>query len=82
MLNVEICVDGCIDEEWSEWFGELTITHIEGEQSVLSGPVIDQTELYSLIARLSRLGLPLVSVDVSKVTEDRQGDADLENEIE
>ncbi|MEA3441394.1 MAG: hypothetical protein U9R58_14055 [Chloroflexota bacterium] len=82
MLYVEICVDGCIDEEWSEWFGELTITHIEGGQSVLSGLVIDQTELYSLIAKLSRLGLPLVSVVVSEATENGQGDADLKNEIE
>ena len=64
MLQVDICVAGLIDEHWSEWFGDLAVTHLEGEKTMLSGPVVDQTEVYSLIAKLSRLGLSLESVVV------------------
>jgi hypothetical protein len=70
MLQVEICVKGCINEDWSEWYEGLTIRHAEGEQTILSGPVVDQPALYGLIARLSRLGLPLISVEVTEQSTD------------
>ncbi len=70
MLHVEICVKGRINEDWSEWYEGLTISHAEGEQSLLSGPIIDQTAVYGLIARLSRLGLPLVSIVVTELSMD------------
>lgn len=70
MLHVEICVKGRINEDWSEWYEDLTITHTEGEQTILSGPIVDQPALYSLIARLSRLGLPLLSVEVTEQSAD------------
>ena len=66
MLHVEICVKGRINEDWSEWYEGLTVTHTGDEQTILSGPVIDQTAVYGLIARLSRLRLPLVSVFVTE----------------
>ena len=66
MLYVEICVKGYIDEGWSEWFEGMTIKHGEKAQTSLSGGVIDQSALYSLINRLSRLGLSLVSVVVAE----------------
>lgn len=66
VLNVEIIVKGCIDEHWSEWFEDLTINHLESEQSLLTGSVVDQSALYSLISRLSRLGLELISVQAVK----------------
>jgi hypothetical protein len=66
MLQVEIYVKGQINEDWSEWFEGLIVNHVPGDQTLLSGQLSDQAALYSLIARLSRLGLPLVSVDVSE----------------
>jgi len=71
MLSVEICVKGYIDEEWSEWFEDLQIEHIKGEQTILTGQVLDQSALYSLITRLSRLGLPLISVEVADLESDK-----------
>jgi hypothetical protein len=62
VLNVEICVEGWIDQHWSEWFEGLEISYLEEQRTLLSGMVVDQTALYTLIARLYRLGLPLVSV--------------------
>lgn len=65
MLQVEICINDHIDEGWSDWFERLTITHTEDDRTILAGSVVDQTALYSLIARFSRLGLALVYVKVT-----------------
>ena len=63
MQQVEIRVQGQIDEHWSDWLEGLTITHTTEGETVLSGHVLDQSALYGLIARLRDLGLPLLSVN-------------------
>lgn len=67
MLQVEIRVKGQIDEHWSSWFEDLTLTYTDQDETVLSGAVADESALYGLIARLRDLGLPLVSVDSAEV---------------
>jgi len=62
MQSVEIRVKGRIDEHWSDWFDDLTITHTDQDETILSGTVVDQAALYGLLARLRDLGLPLLSV--------------------
>ena len=69
MLRVEIRVKGHIDETWSEWFEDLTVVHEEREITQLSGRVTDQSALYSLITRLSHLGLALLYVKVGYLPE-------------
>ena len=63
MKKVEIWVKGEIDEDWSDWFGYLTITHTGKGETVLTGPVQDQAELRAILSRLANLGLDLVSVN-------------------
>jgi len=63
MLTVKIHVKGALDRTWSEWFENINIQHINNEESVLYGSVADQSALYSLINRLSRLGLALISIE-------------------
>ena len=67
MLQVEIRVEGCLDERWSEWLDGLAITHTAGpgetgNTTVLTGPIVDQAALYGLISKLRDLGLALVSL--------------------
>jgi len=62
VLQVEICIQGWIDQDWSEWFEGLHISYLDGERALLTGVVTDQTALFTLIARIYRLGLPLLSV--------------------
>ena len=62
-FKIEIRVKGRIDEQWSDWFEGLAITHTEENETVLSGPVADQAALYGLLANLGALGLPLWSVN-------------------
>jgi len=62
MQHIEIRVKGRIDERWSEWLDDLTITHTEQEETVLTGAIVDQAALYGLVAKLRDLGLPLLSL--------------------
>ena len=66
MQRVEIRVKGRIDEHWSDWFDDLTITHTDHNETVLTGPVVDQAALHGLLAKLRDLGLPIVSVNLSE----------------
>jgi len=63
MQRVEIRVKGCISERWSEWFDGMTIAYTERDETVLTGPILDQAALYGLLAKLRDLGLPLMSVN-------------------
>jgi hypothetical protein len=63
MQHVEIRIKGQIDERWSEWFGDLTVTHTDDE-TILSGTVVDQAQLYGLLARLRDLGMSLTSFNL------------------
>jgi hypothetical protein len=60
-VEYEIRVEGVLDERWSTWFDELQIRD-EGETTVIAGAVTDQAALQSLLAKVSRLGLSLISV--------------------
>ena len=67
--QVEIRVKGRIDEHWSEWFDGFKITYHGENETVLCGPIRDQTELYSLLSRLRDLGLALVFVKTTELNE-------------
>ena len=62
MPQIKIRVKGQIDQHWSDWFGGLTITHVESGETVLEGSVRDQAELRGILSRLADLALELISV--------------------
>ena len=66
MQRVEIRVKGQLDEHWSDWFDGLTITHTGQNETVLTGPIVDQAALHGLLTKLRDLGLPIVSVNLSE----------------
>ena len=67
MQNVVIRVKGRIDKQWWEWFEGLTVEHTDEGDTVISGPVRDQSAAYGLLAKLRDLGLQLESVSISKI---------------
>ncbi|MGA9347708.1 MAG: hypothetical protein WBW48_02735 [Anaerolineae bacterium] len=69
MQSVEIRVKGQLDEHWSDWFDDLTITHTDQAETVLTGPVVDQAALHGLLAKLRDLRLPIVSVNLSEAAD-------------
>jgi hypothetical protein len=70
MLKVEIRIKGQIKQQWSDWFGGLTISQSGFNETCLSGHIADQAALYGIISRLRDLGLGLISVSSE---EDSQG---------
>ena len=74
MLHVNIRVKGQINQQWSEWFGGLTISHSDPDETVFTGLVPDQAALYGVISRLRDLGLELTSVNSQKVVTEKTGD--------
>ncbi len=58
----EIKVKGHLDPCWSDWFAGLTLTHLEGDETLLSGPLPDQAALHGIFERIRDLNLTLISV--------------------
>lgn len=48
--------------EWSEWFGGMSITCDDPNETTLSGQVVDQAALYGILNQIQALGLTLLSV--------------------
>ena len=72
MQRIEIRVKGHINQQWSKWFGDLTISHRAPDETVLTGKVLDQAALYGIISRLRDLGLELTSLRSEETKEDQR----------
>ena len=64
MKSVEIRVKGHLDVNWSDWFGGLQVVHLCNDESLMTGSISDQSELYGLLSKLRNLGLELVSINI------------------
>ena len=58
----QIKLEGHLGYEWTDWFEGLTITWAGADETVLTGPVVDQAALYGLLRKVRDLGLPLISI--------------------
>ena len=59
----EIKIKGHLDPYWTDWFASLKLTHLEGDETLLSGPLPDQAALHGLLERFRDLNLTLISVN-------------------
>jgi hypothetical protein len=58
----QIRITGQLGSRWADWFEGLTIT-LDGSDTLITGPVVDQAALQGLLKRVRDLGMPLVSVN-------------------
>jgi hypothetical protein len=61
-VTYEIRVEGHLNSDWEEWFGGLVLTYTETGETILTGPLRDQSALYGVLMRMRDLGLTLISV--------------------
>jgi hypothetical protein len=59
----QIRVKGHLDETLGSWFEGFTISNEENGDTLLTGPIQDQSALYGILNRISNLGLTLISVN-------------------
>lgn len=57
-----LTIKGHLDSTWSEWFDGLTIIRADNGETVLTGPVVDQTALHGVLIKIRDLGLPLLTL--------------------
>ncbi|HEY1353038.1 MAG TPA: hypothetical protein VGF67_25775 [Ktedonobacteraceae bacterium] len=63
--RLEVCqivIKGHLDRAWSDWFDGLTITAREQGETLLCGPIVDQTALHGVLIKIRDLDLPLLSL--------------------
>lgn len=68
----EIKIRGHLDPHWSSRFGDLELTHLEGNETLLSGSLPDQAALHGLLELIRDLNLTLLSVTCGAPGEDGQ----------
>jgi hypothetical protein len=64
----QIRVKGHLDVKRSSWFDGLAINHTSNGETLLTGPLLDQAALYSVLLKMHNLGLPLLAVQRSSST--------------
>jgi hypothetical protein len=61
-LVYQIRLQGHLGRNWTNGFGDVTITLEDNGETILTCPVADQAALYGLLRKVRDLGLPLISV--------------------
>jgi hypothetical protein len=61
-VQYEIRLRGTLPLDWSRWFDNLTMTYDSEGNTVLSGVIVDQAALHSLLDKARDLGLALLEV--------------------
>jgi hypothetical protein len=71
-MAFQIRIKGHLGDDWTDWFGGMTITLEENGDTLLTGPVPDQAALFGLLRRVRDLGMQLISINrVDTGTQDR-----------
>jgi len=62
-MAFQIRIKGHLGDDWTDWFGGMTITLEENGDTLLTGPVPDQAALFGLLRRVRDLGMQLISIN-------------------
>lgn len=59
----EIRLKGQLNDRWSDWLGEITISIEEEGNTLITCQVVDQAALHGLLKKVRDLGIPLLSIN-------------------
>ena len=63
----QIRVKGYLEEEWSDWFDGMAVAHLENGETILTGPIVDQSALFGMLFKVSTLNMTLLSVNLVSI---------------
>ena len=69
----EIRIKGRLSQIWSDWFTNLKMTELEGDETLLSGMLPDQSALHGLLERIRDLNITLISVTSEGLSKPQDG---------
>jgi len=69
MYFYEIRVEGHLTDRWSDWFEGLEINNDSNSETILSGPLSDQSALLGVLNKIQALNLTFISVNRSPLEE-------------
>ncbi len=58
----QIRIKGHLGHQWTDWFEGMVITPEDGGDTLLTGPVVDQSALHGVLRKVRDLNLPLLSI--------------------
>ena len=64
-MQYQIRIRGYLDPSWQDWLAGLQMVHEPSGTTLLSGPLPDQAALFGVLLKINRLGLILLSLEVS-----------------
>ena len=65
----QIRIEGYLGTQWADWFDDLTIALDENGDTLLTGPIVDQSALHGLLKKIRDLGMTLISVNQVQINE-------------
>ena len=72
----QIKIKGHLGQQWAGRFDGLTITLEEDGNTLLSGPIVDQSALHGILKKIRDLGMPLLSVNTIDPDQASKADTD------
>ena len=70
----ELRIKGHLGDQWADWFEGATITLESSGETLLICQVIDQAALHGLLRKVRDLGMPLLSVTRSHLSQAEASD--------
>jgi hypothetical protein len=65
----QIRIEGHLGSQWTDWFDDLKIALDENGDTLLTGPIVDQSALHGLLKKVRDLGMTLISVNQVQINE-------------
>ena len=62
VMIYQIRLQGHLGRQWTAWFEGMSITLEDNGETLITGPVADQSALHGLLKKVRDLGMPLLSV--------------------
>jgi hypothetical protein len=66
--NLEILIDGHLSDQRARSFDGFRVTKLAGGETLISGEIKDQSQLFGILLRIRDIGIPLLSVNIKKST--------------